>query len=211
MKDGAVLNALHFKTEKPNGIILYFHGNAGNLDRWGGIVGSLTKYGHEVLIMDFRGYGKSTGERTKQNMLDDAEEFYQYVMKTWPEEKITLYGRSLGCSFASNLAGKYSPAGLILESPFYSVGDVGRRAGWIYPMKGILRFNFNNAESLKTATCPITIIHGIEDQIVPHDSGMRLYQSLDTAKARFVAVENGRHNNLSDFDEYWEVVEELLK
>jgi len=211
MEDGAVLNALHFKVENPEGIILYFHGNAGNLDRWGGIVSPLTQYGYDVFVMDFRGYGKSTGERTKEKMLNDAEEIYTYLSKKWPEKKITLYGRSMGSSFASHLAGNRAPAQLILESPFYSVGDVGRRAGWIYPMNGILKFNFNNYESLKTATCPITIIHGIEDEIVPHDSGFKLYQSLDTAKARFVAVKNGQHNDLSDFDEYWEVMEELLR
>ena len=117
----------------------------------------------------------------------------------------------MGSSFASYLAGKHSPAQLILESPFYSVGDVGRRAGWIYPMKGILRFNFNNGESLKTATCSITIIHGIEDEIVPHDSGWKLYQSLNTAKAKFVSVEKGSHNDLADFDEYWETLKGVLR
>ncbi|MCP4457210.1 MAG: alpha/beta hydrolase [Cytophagales bacterium] len=211
MEDGAVLNALHFKSNEAKGIILYFHGNAGNLERWGEVVSPLTKYGYDVLVMDFRGYGKSTGVRTKQKMLSDSEEFYDHVLKEWPDEKISLYGRSMGSSFASYLVGIKNPAQLILESPFYSVADIGRRAGWIYPMNGILKFNFNNYESLKTATCPITIIHGIEDEIVPHDSGFRLYQSLDTVIAKFVAVENGRHNDLSDFDEYWDVVEELLR
>lgn len=211
MEDGAVLNALHFKTANPKGIILYFHGNVGNLDRWGRIVSPLSKYGYEVFVMDFRGYGKSTGERTKNRMLADAEEIYQHILKEWPEEKITLYGRSIGTSFASYLAGRHTPAQLILESPFYSIGDVGRRVGWIYPLEAILKFNFNNYESLRMASCPIMIIHGIEDGIIPHDSGFKLYQNLDTAKARFVPIKNGRHNDLSDFDEYWKVVGELLQ
>ena len=162
-------------------------------------------------MYDYRGYGKSTGKRTKKKMLADSEEIYAHLLKDWKEEKIILYGRSMGSSFASYLAGRRKPAQLILESPFYSVADIGRRAGWIYPMNGILKFNFKDYESLKTAICPITIIHGIEDEIVPHDSGMKLYNSLDSAKAKFVPVKKGKHNDLSDFEAYWEVVEEVLQ
>ena len=80
MEDGAVLNALHFKVDEPKGLILYFHGNAGDLSKWGEIVKPLTQYGHEVLVVDYRGYGKSTGRRSKQKMLKDAETIYAHCL-----------------------------------------------------------------------------------------------------------------------------------
>ncbi len=211
MNDGAIINGLHFKPESPKGIIVYFHGNAGNLNRWGKIVSPFTTYGQEVIVIDYRGYGKSTGNRTKDRMLLDAEEIFMYVKEKWPEEKITLYGRSLGCTFASYLAGNHNPAQVILESPFHSIVDIGGRAGWIYPLKSLLRYDFNNAETLKTAGCPITIIHGTDDEVVPFDSGEKLYDGLNPSKARFVAIANGGHNDLSEFEEYWEAMDDVFK
>lgn len=204
------LNLLHFKSDEPKGVILYFHGNAGNLDRWGKIVEPYIAYGYDVIIMDYRGYGKSTGKRSKQAMLDDVNLVYDFALNTFNENEIILFGRSIGSAFASHLAGVRKPKRLILETPFLSVADVAREITSIYPVSWLLKFNFKNDVSLSTATCPIDIFHGTEDEVVPYESGASLYQSLEVKEKEFHTIKGGRHNDLPRFDSYWQIISEIL-
>ena len=210
MEDGAEINALHFKVPNSKGLILYFHGNAGSLERWGHVVMPFVDLGYDVLIMDYRGYGKSTGTRSNQKLLKDAEVLYQFALEKTSEDRLILFGRSIGSSFASNLAGKKQPKMLILETPFYRLRDVARKVLPIYPTRFLLKYDFDNAESLMTAKCPIHIFHGTEDEVVPYESGQKLYQSLDPDLTKFYTIEEGRHNNLSNFDDYWSIIKQLL-
>lgn len=209
MEDGAVLNALHFKRRDSKGLILYFHGNAGDLSRWGEIVLPFTDYGYEVLVVDYRGYGKSTGERSKENMLADAELIYAQAAALYPQERIIIYGRSLGGTFATHVASKFDPGALVLESPFYSVQDVARRYAWMYPLKPMLKFNFDNSGTINQVSCPITIIHGDEDGVVPISSGVKLKAQRNDIE--FFTIEGGGHNNLADYKKYWEVIKKQLQ
>jgi fermentation-respiration switch protein FrsA (DUF1100 family) len=209
MEDGAVLNALHFKTDQPKGMMVYFHGNAGNLSRWGEVVLPFIDKGYEVLIVDYRGYGKSTGKRSKKAMLKDAEAAYAYATQLWPQEKIIIYGRSLGSSFATHIGREFSPAQIILESPFYSVADVAKRIAWMYPVNQILRFNFQNGKMSEKIVARITIIHGTEDMIVPFESGKKLNDAIKGSE--FYAIEGGGHNDLANFKGYWDVIDQKLK
>lgn len=209
MEDGAVLNALHFRSVNSKGIILYFHGNAGDLSRWGEVVLPLLNYDYDVLIVDYRGYGKSTGKRTKAKMLRDVESVYAFCSELFSEKDITVYGRSLGGAFATHVASTFSPGQLILESPFYSVADVARTFAWMYPLEPILRFNFRNGEKLKKVSCPINIVHGDEDGVVPIKSGRKLSKSAKNGQ--FHEIPSGGHNDLAEFKMYWEVVKKALK
>ena len=124
MDDGAIINALHLKAENPKGIIYYHHGNAGNLDRWGQIAAYFIQFQYDVLIYDYRGYGKSTGTRSEVNLHKDAEHIYKLLLKDWKEDQIILYGRSIGSGIASQLAANHSAKMLILETPFYSLKSI---------------------------------------------------------------------------------------
>lgn len=209
MEDGAVLNALHFKVDQPKGIIVYFHGNAGNLARWGEVVEPFTAYGYELLIVDYRGYGKSTGRRSKQAMLSDAEMVYGVAANLWPQEQIIVYGRSLGSSFACHVAANFQPARLILESPFYSVADVANELAWMYPVSKILSFNFQNGKIADQISASVTLIHGKEDRVVPISSGQKLAKALKQVDTH--EIEGGGHNDLAAFKGYWDVIDEVLK
>ena len=112
-EDGAVINALHFKKENPKGIILYFHGNAGNLARWGKITEFFVEKDYDVLVMDYRTYGKSTGKLSEQALYSDAQMCYNYVLKQYEESEIIVYGRSLGTGMATYLASNNNPKQLI--------------------------------------------------------------------------------------------------
>ena len=100
----AVINAIHFKVKKPKGVILYFHGNAGDLSRWGNITEYFVDKDYDVLVMDYRTYGKSTGKLSEDAFYKDAQFCYDYLLKQYSEEDISLYGRSLGTGIASYLA-----------------------------------------------------------------------------------------------------------
>ena len=203
MEDGAELNALHFQTQNSKGLILYFHGNAGSLERWGNVVDPFVDLGFDVLIMDYRGYGKSTGKRSQGLMLSDADELYSFAQTISKEQNIVVFGRSLGSAFASHVGGKNNPAKIILETPFYSLADVAKRVVPIYPQDLLLRFNFKNFKALSTSTSSIYIFQGTNDQVVPMESAQKLYQSLEGKVASIAIIKGGGHNDLATFDEYW--------
>ena len=209
MEDGAILNALHFKLEEAKGLILYFHGNAGDLSRWGKVAIPFTQYGYEILIVDYRGYGKSTGKRSKSAMLSDAESVYAQATTLWEQDKIIVYGRSLGASFATHVSSEFSPSQLILESPFYSVSDLAKNYAWIYPLNSMLRFNFQNDKAIKDVSCPVSIFHGNEDLIVPIESGRKLSEQGDNVQ--FIEIPGRGHNDLGNFKSYWDEIESLLE
>ncbi len=122
--DNALLNALHFKVDNSKGVILYFHGNTGNLKRWGAIAAELTKYNYDVFVMDYRGYGKSSGKRTEVLMYKDAQLSYDYLKETYNEKNIVVYGRSLGGTFATFVAANNNPKQLIVEATFSSLQEI---------------------------------------------------------------------------------------
>jgi fermentation-respiration switch protein FrsA (DUF1100 family) len=99
------------------GLVIYFHGNAGNLQRWGEIAGCLTLYNYHVLVADYRGYGKSTGKPTEGGLYADADGVWKWATDNMPGMKYVIYGRSLGSAVASYLAQKVQPDLLILETP----------------------------------------------------------------------------------------------
>ncbi|MEQ9402195.1 MAG: alpha/beta fold hydrolase [Cyclobacteriaceae bacterium] len=210
MNDGAEINLLHFKSDSAHGLILYFHGNAGSLERWGNVVEPFVEMGFDVMIMDYRGYGKSSGKRTYKSLLSDADEVYNFALKHVDEHNLIVFGRSIGSSFASHLGGKFNPSKLILETPFYSLGDIANRVAPIYPPSYLLRFNFKNYEALESATCPIYIFHGTSDAIVPLESGQDLYRTLDPDKSTLFVIEGGGHNDLAGYDDYWSEMTKVL-
>jgi len=209
--DGAKLNALHFKRENPNGIILYFHGNAGNLSRWGEEVQGLVNLNYDLVVMDYRTYGKSTGALSESALLEDAQMFFDYVANLYDKDEIRLYGRSLGTAMASYLASRNSVSMLVLETPFYSLVDIARERFPILPVGLLMKYPFMNHEYLKTANCPIVIVHGDEDRVVPIKSAVKLYRSLEGKDVRFVKVRGGRHNNLASFETYQHLIRTIFQ
>jgi len=210
--DDERLHAIHFKNKTPKGVIVYFHGNKGNLDRWGKIVTFFSKKGYDVLVMDYRSYGKSTGKITQEYLLyEDAQLFYDYVVKQYSENEIIVYGRSLGTGIATKIASKNSPTNLILETPFYSLEDVTKHWLPIFPVRYMLKYTFESYKSIKDVNCAITIYHGTEDRVVSYTSGKKLFDSIPSSQKRMITVVGGAHNNLIDFNTYLETIDEVLE
>ena len=167
MPDGGKVNVLHFRRKDSKGLIVYFHGNAGNLARWGVIAVEISALGHDVAIMDYRGFGKSTGNRSNETMKSDALEVYNYFKAEYGEEKMILYGRSLGSGIAAYVASENSPAKIILETPYYNFTSVVDSKFPLFPTSLLLKYKFHTYEYLKAKNCPIYIFHGTNDSVVP--------------------------------------------
>ena len=210
MQDGAVINVLHFKAQDSKGLILYFHGNAGNLDRWGHVVNPYIDLGYDVVILDYRGYGKSTGKRTEQNLYADAQAIYDYCKTTILEDQIIIFGRSLGTTMAVYLAANNRPHKLILETPFYSLHSLAQKVVPIFPSRILLRFPFRSDKYIQQVNCPVYIFHGTKDEVVPYEESEKLF-NLVQSQRYFYTIEGGTHNNLIEFEEFRTAMEAVLK
>ncbi|MGC1472456.1 MAG: alpha/beta hydrolase [Psychroserpens sp.] len=209
--DNVSINAIHFKTENPKGVILYFHGNAGDLSRWGTITEFFVKKDYDVFIMDYRIYGKSTGKLSEQAFYEDAQFCYDYLLEHYAENDITLYGRSLGTGIAAYLASKNEPKQLILETPYFSILDVAKHRFPIFPVELLLKYTFPTNEFIVDVSCPITMFHGTDDSVVPYVSAEKLKAVAPAKNTMFITIEGGSHNNLIDFEEYRMGIESVLR
>ncbi len=208
--DGAVINAVKFSSKNPKGVILYFHGNSGDISRWGEMMPFFIAKQYDVLLMDYRTYGKSTGKLSEKAFYNDAQLCYDYLLKTYAEDKINVYGRSLGTGIATQLASLNNPKQLILETPYYSILDVAQHRFPMFPMAKLLKYKFSSFEYIKNVSCPITIFHGTDDTVVPFSSGEKLYKSSVQKKIEMIVIPKGEHNNLIEFDGYLEGINTIL-
>lgn len=209
-EDDARLNAIHFTVENPKGVILYFHGNAGDLSRWGEIASYFTHLQYDVLVMDYRTYGKSTGTLSEEKLYHDSQSWYNWLLYTYHEEQITVYGRSLGTAFATYVASENSPKRLLLETPFYNLEEAAQNRIPFLPLKYLLKYKFPSNEYIEAVTCLVTIFHGTSDSVVPFKSGKKLSKLVPEDNRTFITISEGEHNNLKSFKAYIEAVTKAL-
>lgn len=207
--DDARLNALYFTVPEAKGVILYFHGNKGSLKRWGQIASGFTEYGYNVLVMDYRGYGKSKGQLSERALQQDARLFYEEAKHRFSEDSIVVYGRSLGTHFACLVASENHPKQLILETPYTSMTDVAKSKLPVFPMEALIRFTFDNSSLIKNVKCPVTIFHGTADRVVPYCLGKKLYEVATSAKT-LITIPKGAHNNLAEYATFQQTLKKIL-
>lgn len=199
--DHQTINALHFKAKNPKGIILYFHGNRGDLTRWGEITKWFTQFNYDVFVIDYRGYGKSSGDFNEQNMYNDALLAYNFVKQKFAENQIIVYGRSLGTTFATKVASQNHPKELILEVPFYNLMSAIKYQIKFSP--GFLfNYKFSTNNFINKVSCPITFFHGTKDEVTLPEDSNRLFALVKHAQKKLIKIENGIHGNLREFQEY---------
>jgi uncharacterized protein len=196
---GKELSAILFFTNKDirKGTILYFHGNADNLQRWGNYAVDFTKLGYNVLMIDYSGYGKSGGTPSEKVLYEDAEDTWEWAKMHLKETNFLIYGRSLGTAAAAYLATQHTPTKLIIETPFYQL--LQTRLKIFFPFG--LNYEFANYKFLPQISCPITIFQGTKDEIVSYNSAIKLKPLLKSTD-RFITIEGGKHKNLRDFEKY---------
>lgn len=174
-KAGIHINTLHFRTPKPKGLVLYLHGNAGSLRSWGDVAADFLRFGYDVMIPDYRGYGKSTGAISNEMMLHrDARFVYEKALQEYQAKDIVIVGRSLGSGIASQLASKQPCRLLILETPYFNFRDLADHHYRFLPTGMILKYRFRTNQHLKKVTVPVYLFHGTKDALIPYNSSERL-------------------------------------
>lgn len=206
---GAKINYLHFQVDDPKGVVLYLKGNTKSIKGWGKFAIDFTRLGYEVIMMDYRGFGKSTGRRTSAAMKRDSQFIYDLAKSEFTEDKIVVYGRSLGSGFAARLASKNNPRLLILTSPLYSLSRAVHQYLPFMPAKPFLRYNLPTFQYLKNVRCPIKIIHGSDDRLVPVNTAVDLSE-INPKLTRLYIILGAGHINVHQFEEYHRVMQEIF-
>ncbi|HQZ74306.1 MAG TPA: alpha/beta fold hydrolase, partial [Chitinophagaceae bacterium] len=177
------------------GIVLYFHGNKRNISWYAKYIPYFTRHGYQVLMIDYPGFGKSTGKLTEQKLYDWALQVYKIARKRFPADSIIIYGKSMGTGIAAQLASTRDCKRLILETPYYDFPAVVSHYLPIYPAKWMLHYQLPTYQYLQNVTAPITIFHGTKDRVVTYKNSKRLLPFLKSTD-ELISIEGGSHNNL---------------
>lgn len=208
--DGATINGIYHKGEKPT-TILYFHGNAGSLKDWQYIAPDFTNLGYSLLIIDYRSFGKSTGDISEEGLYLDGKAALQFLknQKGTAVNDIIIYGRSIGSGVATELASQYESKGLILEAPFTSLKKVANQKMPLLIPSLFLRYNFDNLRKINKVKSPILFIHGNRDDLIKPSHSEQLYNTFTGKKKRLIIPKAG-HNDVNSYPEYHRALAETL-
>jgi len=208
-RDNAVINGIWFRTENPKGVVLYLKGNSKSIKGWGKFAVDFTRNGYDVIMVDYRGFGKSTGRRSAKAIKRDLQLVYDKIKEHVAEKYIILYGRSLGSGFAAKLASMNNPRMLILDAPYYSLTKVTARYMPFMPLSILIRYPLPTYKWLKYVQCPIHIIHGTHDKLIPFKTSLKLSR-IKPELTRLYPVIEGGHKNLNNFESYHKMLEEIV-
>ncbi len=209
MEDGGTINGIHFKVPNSKGVVYYFKGNSRSIKGWGKFARDFVSKGYDFFIVDYRGFGKSRGRRTESILYNDAQLVYKWLTSQYEENKIIIYGRSMGSGIATRIASWNDPRMLILDSPYFSFFHQVNRYGFVLPIKWLLRYKIRTDQFIKKVSCPIFFIHGKKDRLIPF-SQSELLQAKVPKKSHIFAIDEGHHNNLPSFPQYHEVLYDIL-
>jgi len=188
--DGWFLPAL-----EERGVILFCHGNAGNISHRLDSLFLFHRMGYSTLIFDYRGYGRSQGRPSEAGTYLDVEAAWRYLTRERfiAPSRIILFGRSLGAAVAVHQAVIHSPGALIVESGFTSVPDIGAELYPFLPVRLLSRLDYNVQEQLPRVSCPVLVVHSRDDEIIPFRHGRALYAAANEPK-QFLELRGG-HND----------------
>jgi alpha-beta hydrolase superfamily lysophospholipase len=209
MEDGGVINGIHFEVPNSKGVVYYLKGNSRSIKGWGKFARDFVSKGYDFFMVDYRGFGKSKGRRTETTLYNDAQTVYRWLADRYPEDKIVIYGRSLGSGIAARIASWNRPRMIILDSPYFSFWKQVHRYGFWLPLRWLLRYKMRVDQFLKTVNCPIFLFHGDRDRLI-HYRFSKMLKKLYPNKIKLFTIPDGKHNNLPTFAEYHEWLYDIL-
>jgi pimeloyl-ACP methyl ester carboxylesterase len=201
--DAARLHALHLRLPAPDGLVLYLHGNAGNLQGWFVNADFWRSTNHDVFMLDYRGYGKSGGEvRTQEQLLADVRAAWDQVAPAYTGKRRVIFGRSLGSALAASLAADVSPELTVLVSPYESMAALAaEHYRWV--PAALLRYPLRTDDAVARLTGRLLLLHGERDELIGmHHSERLLARAAAAKEAKLVRVPGAGHNDLQMFDVY---------
>ncbi|MCB8932467.1 MAG: alpha/beta hydrolase [Fimbriimonadaceae bacterium] len=193
--DGVRLHAWWMPAKDARLTLLFAHGNGGNITTRRDVAIGLRKLGMNVLLFDYRGYGRSEGSPSESGLYLDAEAALAFLKeKGIPSQRVVLFGESLGTAVVAEMAVRHKAAAIILESPFTNIPDMARLIVPI-PMGWALSHRFDTLRKAPRFQSPLLVIHGTDDDLVPYEFGQRVFQSAPQPK-RFFGVGGAHHNDV---------------
>ncbi len=191
------------------GIVLYFHGNRENINRYAPFAQNFTRNNYEVWMIDYPGYGKSTGKRKEKILYEDALTLYKMAISKVAADSIIIYGKSLGTGIAAQLASVRDCKKLILETPYYSMDALAKYYFFIFPVVPMMKYSIPTYQYFEYINAPVTIFHGTKDRVIPYKHAKKL-AALQKG-VELIKIEKGRHNNLNDFTLFHQKLDSLLQ
>ncbi len=203
--DGVKLSAWYVAAKGAAGTVLFCHGNAGNISHRIDTITVLHKLGMNVLVFDYRGFGKSQGKPNEQGTYRDAEAAWAYLVDARREkpERIVIHGRSLGGPVAAHLAMDRDPAGLIIESSFHDITELGRELFPWLPVRWLSRVKYHTAEYVKGARCPVLVIHSRTDDMIALHHGQKIFAAAPQPK-RWLEIHGGHNSAFLDSSDIYD-------
>jgi fermentation-respiration switch protein FrsA (DUF1100 family) len=195
-EDSVTIHAWFAPAESAKATFVVSHGNAGNISHRSLLLRSLQRHGLNVLMYDYRGYGRSEGTPSEDGIYKDGLAAYDYAanLSEVKPGRVFLWGTSLGGAVAIDVATHRRAAGLILESTFTSAKDVARIVYPFLPVHLFMHTKLNSLEKIRTLAIPILLIHGAHDSIIPIGLGRKLFNAANEPKD-FYEIPNADHND----------------
>jgi uncharacterized protein len=210
--DGAKLHGWYSEHPRPRALVLFSHGNAGNIAGRRYLLSNFRdELGCSILIYDYRGYGKSEGNPTEKGVLLDGRAARDWLAECnrVPPEQITLVGGSLGGSIAVDIAAADGARGLVLVSTFTSIPDVAQSHAWWAPIRGLMSVSLHSEAKIADYHGPLLQTHGDADRVVPYALGKRLFEAANEPK-KFITNPGGGHND-APTEEFDTALDEFLE
>jgi alpha-beta hydrolase superfamily lysophospholipase len=206
---GARLHALHLRNREPRGFVFYLHGNAGNLDSWFADVDFYRRLDLDLYMLDYRGYGKSSGRvQSQQQLEDDVRAAWRTIAERYAGLKRVIVGNSLGSGLAAGLAAEVQPELTVLISPYESLAALAaEHYRWV--PQALLRYRLRSDEALARVRTPILLVHGERDVLIAPVHSERLLRSAPHAER--VVIAGAGHNDLPAFADYREAMARRLR
>jgi uncharacterized protein len=206
---GARLSVLELRLPDPKGVVYFLHGNAGNLQSWFVNPEFYRRANFDLVMLDYRGYGKSTGRIESEAQLHaDVKAVWNQVAPRYAGRRVVVYGRSLGSGLAAALAVQIKPDLTMLVSPYSSVAAIAREHfPWV--PSAIVRYPMRTDLNLPQIRTPVVLVHGDRDDLIPisHSEALKVL----APHVKLIVVPGGGHNDLQKFDSYLEPVSALLR
>jgi fermentation-respiration switch protein FrsA (DUF1100 family) len=202
--DGERLDAWFVPAPQAHGVVLFLHGNAGNLSHRMDSIAMFHRLGYAVLIFDYRGYGRSSGKPSEEGLYRDAETAWAYLThaRGIAPENIVLFGESLGGALAAHLAAWERPGALVLSSVFTSVPDLAADLYPWLPARWLTRLRYDTRAALARAKCPVLVAHSPDDEIIPYRHGEELFSAAPGPKV-FLSLSGGHNDGFIFMQERW--------
>ncbi len=198
--DGVTLHGWFIAGRSPR-VLLFFHGNAGNISHRLDSIRQFRNLELSILIVDYRGYGQSAGRTSESGIYRDADAAWRYLTETRrvSPSDVVIFGRSLGASVAAQLATRQRPLALIVESSFTSVPDIAQELYPWLPTRWLSRLSHATRDYIREVRCPVLVVHSRDDEIIPYHHGQAIFEAAP--EPRTLLTLRGSHNDAFLLDE----------